>query len=159
MCNSDIQNSNLSCFLPCSGDCDRECEAWAELKHAIETVRISVGLINPIDLLEALGADSRIIKHANTLATKDRNKFKDDIGRNNSTGIEYVDTMSGNEFETFIKILYKNMGFEVTLTKKSHDGGIDIMASKDNILYNLQCKRFKSNIGVKYIILNKYIKN
>ncbi len=151
MCESENQNSNLRCFLFCSGDCDQECEAWTKLKHAIEIGRKNMGLMNPIDLFEALGVDTRIIKYANTLATKDLNEFKYDIGRNNSTGIEYVDTMSGNEFEFFIKRLYQNMGFEVTLTRKSHDGGIDAVVSKDNVLYNLQCKRFKSNIGIKYI--------
>ena len=151
MYKSKKQFSKLRCFLHCSGNCDHECKSWLKLKHAIEIVRVNMGMMDHIDLFEALGIDERIIKHSNTLATKDLNEFKYDIGRNKYTGIEYVDTMSGDEFESFIKRLYQKMGFKVTLTKKTHDGGIDASALKDNVLYSLQCKRFKSNIGVKYI--------
>jgi HJR/Mrr/RecB family endonuclease len=36
--------------------------------------------------------------------------------------------MSGPEFELLVAGLFEKMGFQVELTKASHDGGIDIIA-------------------------------
>jgi restriction system protein len=59
------------------------------------------------------------------------------------------------EFEILVAELFKNKGYTAELTKRSYDGGVDIfltnteIAKKEKII--VQCKRYKSNIGVKEI--------
>lgn len=53
--------------------------------------------------------------------------------------------LSGVEFEEFITQLLRTMGFQTQLTKASGDGGIDIVATLDQLViggrYLFQCKR------------------
>lgn len=57
------------------------------------------------------------------------------------------------EFEALIAYLYSSMGFDVSRTQQSRDGGVDITCSKgrpgeqERIL--VQCKRHSKNIGVE----------
>lgn len=57
-----------------------------------------------------------------------------------------------HEFELLIEALYKEMGFQTKLTQHSYDGGIDIICEKKEVgekeITLIQCKRYKSNIGV-----------
>lgn len=59
------------------------------------------------------------------------------------------------EFEWLIDELYKEMGYDTKLTASSYDGGIDIIAEKSDIgqkeITLVQCKRCKSNIGVRTV--------
>ena len=56
--------------------------------------------------------------------------------------------MDGYQFELFCAEMLKNNGFiNVTVTQKSNDHGIDILAEKDTITYAIQCKRYSSKIG------------
>ena len=60
-----------------------------------------------------------------------------------------IDTMSGAEFEQCCAEILGNSGFEgIYITKGSGDFGGDILATKDQIKYVIQCKRYDSNIGV-----------
>lgn len=62
--------------------------------------------------------------------------------------IKHYDLMDGYQFELFCAELLKNNGFiNVTVTQKSNDHGIDILAEKDTITYAIQCKRYSSKIG------------
>jgi len=58
------------------------------------------------------------------------------------------------KFESLIASLYAKNGYKTTMTQKTHDGGIDIKATKD-IEYNekilIQCKRMKKTVGVSTI--------
>ena len=60
-----------------------------------------------------------------------------------------IHTLSGQEFESVIKALLLEMGFEAELTKVSGDGGIDIIAKLDRPFvggrYLFQCKRYSDN--------------
>ncbi len=59
------------------------------------------------------------------------------------------------DFEILIAALYESMGYTTRMTKRSHDGGIDIYAKRknsgrsENLL--IQCKRHKKNLGVKAV--------
>jgi restriction system protein len=51
--------------------------------------------------------------------------------------------------------LYENMGYDIELTKKTHDNGIDIIATNNDIAKKekilIQCKKTQKNITVKDI--------
>ena len=59
------------------------------------------------------------------------------------------------EFEYLVAELFSSMGYEIEITKKSHDNGIDIIAKNNNLIKKellvIQCKRYKQNITVKDI--------
>lgn len=63
--------------------------------------------------------------------------------------LEYLKTLSPYEFEKFVGQLYQKMGFNTTLTSKSNDGGIDVIAVQNGEVIFIQCKRFKNSyVGV-----------
>ena len=62
------------------------------------------------------------------------------------------DDMDGIEFERYCaNLLRKNDFYDVEVTKDSGDQGIDIIATKDNIQYGIQCKCYSSDIGNKAV--------
>ncbi len=59
-----------------------------------------------------------------------------------------IDEMSGEEFEYFIAQLLLYNGFSRSETTKSNgDHGVDVIATKDNVKYGIQCKRYSGNVG------------
>lgn len=60
--------------------------------------------------------------------------------------------LNHKDFEKLVASLYQEIGYEVTLTQSSYDGGIDIKAErriptlKEKII--IQCKNYSSNIPV-----------
>lgn len=70
-----------------------------------------------------------------------------------STRIDEVDLMTGWEFEQFVANLLTNLDFtKVKVTKKTGDGGVDILAiNPDGEKTAIQCKRVKSKVGFKVI--------
>lgn len=59
-----------------------------------------------------------------------------------------MDTMSGEEFESFCVEILENNGFtDVSKTVRSGDHGVDILAQKDGIIYAIQCKCYSSTVG------------
>lgn len=64
--------------------------------------------------------------------------------------------LSPTDFEKLVGKLYKEIGYEIQLTSKSYDNGIDIIAKKQKKSQKqellIQCKRYtKSKIGVSEI--------
>lgn len=58
------------------------------------------------------------------------------------------DYMTGEDFEVFIAQILKKIGyFNVYVTKKSGDQGVDIIAEQNNIRYAIQCKRYSEAVG------------
>ena len=62
--------------------------------------------------------------------------------------------MTGRQFEVFVEALLHELGYETELTQESRDGGIDVIARRDDVvgvtttLY-VQCKNHDSPIGVE----------
>ncbi|MGA2630980.1 MAG: restriction endonuclease [Terriglobia bacterium] len=60
--------------------------------------------------------------------------------------MNWLDTLSGIEFEGLITRLLERMGFRAEMTKASGDGGVDVVATLDHPLtggrYLIQCKRY-----------------
>ena len=62
-----------------------------------------------------------------------------------------LNNLTGIEFEKFCYIILEKMGFSVTETKTSGDGGIDLIAQNYQPLlsgkYIIQCKRYTGSVG------------
>lgn len=62
-----------------------------------------------------------------------------------------VDKLNGVEFEDLVEKLISKMGFITERTKRSFDGGIDIIAINEQPLFDgkyiIQCKRYSKSIG------------
>ncbi len=65
--------------------------------------------------------------------------------------ISQLDFLSGREFEQYLKSLFENMGFEVTLTKLSGDYGVDLIISKKGKQSIVQAKCYNHTVGVKAV--------
>lgn len=71
-------------------------------------------------------------------------KFKEKMNR--------VDTMEGLEFEEFTCEILRENGYKnIKKTQASGDYGVDVIAYKDNKKYAIQCKRYKSTLGIAAI--------
>ncbi len=55
------------------------------------------------------------------------------------------------KFEEKIGELFRNLGYNVTVTKKSGDGGIDVLIKKGHTTIGVQCKRYKDKVGAKEV--------
>jgi len=79
---------------------------------------------------------------------------------------ELVRALSPTEFEEFITEIFRSNGFEVVLTKRTRDGGKDIIAIETNSLgiktkYFIECKRHQENnkISVSLVRQLQGVKN
>lgn len=62
--------------------------------------------------------------------------------------IEDVNNMDDFYFEAYIGALYEKAGYKVSLTPRSGDKGVDVIAVGENGNYAVQCKHSKNNVGV-----------
>jgi len=69
--------------------------------------------------------------------------------------IEVLYNLSPEEFEYLVAELFYEMGYDVELTKKTHDNGIDVIAKNNSVtkreMILIQCKKHKQKITVKDI--------
>ncbi|MBX3047667.1 MAG: restriction endonuclease [Anaerolineales bacterium] len=61
--------------------------------------------------------------------------------------LDKIDKLSGIEFEKYIIGVLKEHGYAVSLSGKSGDLGVDILAEKNDIKYAIQCKRQGSMVS------------
>ena len=62
-----------------------------------------------------------------------------------------IDSMSGIEFERLLKEVFECLGYDVKLTKKSHDFGADLVVSKKGISSLVQAKCYGKTVGIKAV--------
>lgn len=150
-----MTENELSCIIISCGaeDCNGECDIWNETKSAIYLLKKNLELTSIDLLLESLDADKRLVKYAQNLFSKDESEFYLDNKRDSTSNLDFIDTLSGYEFELLISELYAAMGYSVEHTKKTRDGGVDIKAVKNNKCSIIQCKRYapKKKIGINVI--------
>lgn len=73
------------------------------------------------------------------------------IRKNRAYGREF-DLLEGHEFEYYCADLLMKRGFqEVEVTRGSGDYGIDILAERDGVTYEIQCKCYSAPVGVKAV--------
>lgn len=62
-----------------------------------------------------------------------------------------LDNLNGEEFEELIAALFRNMGLNASVTQRSRDGGIDIIATTGQSIFSgkylVQCKRWTKPVG------------
>lgn len=59
--------------------------------------------------------------------------------------------LDGWEFEEEVAKIFRLNGYKATVTKKTGDGGIDVILYKDNLKYIVQCKHYQNTIPVAYM--------
>lgn len=61
--------------------------------------------------------------------------------------------MDSDEFEEIAAQLYRERGYEVRLTKKGADGGIDVIAESEDMTVAIQAKRYSlaNTVGAKTV--------
>lgn len=60
---------------------------------------------------------------------------------------DFYDETDPYEFEHAVAELFRQRGFETTVTQKSGDRGIDVLLKKDGQRMAVQCKRYRDRIG------------
>lgn len=79
--------------------------------------------------------------------------YSDTLFWKDKSGIEHrslsdLKRMHPFKFEDYVAKLYKNMGYSVKQTKRTGDGGKDIVATKNGQTYFVECKRYSDPINV-----------
>src|SRR5512135_2228643 len=67
------------------------------------------------------------------------------------SGIDKIDTMSGEEFEELLLAHYINFGYTGRTTPKTGDYGADLVLEKDNQRIVVQAKRWKNVVGIEAV--------
>lgn len=79
--------------------------------------------------------------------------YSDTLFWKDKSAIEYrslsdLKRMHPFKFEDYVAKLYKNMGYSVKQTKRTGDGGKDMVATKNGQTYFVECKRYSDPINV-----------
>ena len=75
----------------------------------------------------------------------------DDKSAITAIAIDDLNEMNGYEFENFIASLFSQMGYKTTVTKKSGDQGVDILAEKNGVITAIQAKCYNQPVGNKAV--------
>ncbi|WP_407640125.1 restriction endonuclease [Bacillus massiliglaciei] len=59
-----------------------------------------------------------------------------------NSGIKDIDKMDGFQFEVYLKVLFKKLGYAPLVTKKSGDFGVDLLLKGSNQTIAIQAKRY-----------------
>lgn len=62
-----------------------------------------------------------------------------------------IDKMSGIEFETMLKHVFRKMGYKVEETPKSNDYGADLILTKRGRKTVIQAKRYSNKVGISAV--------
>lgn len=61
--------------------------------------------------------------------------------------IDDIDLMTGLEFEKFVELLFRKMGYSTQLTKQSGDQGLDVIVIKNGNKIGIQVKCYSNTVG------------
>ena len=68
-----------------------------------------------------------------------------------TSGLNVVDKMSGTEFEEFLLVHFKQLGYKARTTPTTGDYGADLILEKDGIKTVVQAKRWGQKVGVEAV--------
>jgi len=68
-----------------------------------------------------------------------------------SSGIEKIDSMTGEDFEIYLEFFFKEIGYIVDRTQLSGDYGADLIITKDGIRTAVQAKRYTNKVGLEAV--------
>lgn len=79
-------------------------------------------------------------------------KTKKNINKYKKLTIEQLKKMDWQEYEELVKLIFQQKGFSVSrIGGNGADGGIDLIVRKKLTKSMVQCKRYRSNVGVKIV--------
>lgn len=67
------------------------------------------------------------------------------------SGIADIDKMDGRQFELYLGILFKHLGYAVKVTRAAGDFGADLVLEKDGKRIVVQAKRYSKNVGIEAV--------
>ncbi len=67
------------------------------------------------------------------------------------SGIAELDKLGGEDFEKYLEILFRKLGYQVTRTPYQGDYGADLVLQKNGVQTVVQAKRYNRSVGVKAI--------
>lgn len=101
---------------------------------------------------ENLKQQNENLKNEIQLLQNQMKQTKQKVSFSQTISLEYIDNLDGFEFEDFTKDLLESLGFNnCRTTQSTGDYGIDVIAEKDGIMYGIQCKKYKNEVGNKAI--------
>lgn len=62
-----------------------------------------------------------------------------------------LNEMDGIEFEHYVAQIFERLGYEAEVTKESGDFGADILLTREHERICVQCKRYKSLVGLSSV--------
>jgi HJR/Mrr/RecB family endonuclease len=95
-----------------------------------------------------LEAREKLLVSALALATT---RLKEDERRRLQTFPEYWQALAAEKLENALAKMLSDIGFRTSLTKKSGDGGIDVIARNNGETYYIQCKGWSKPVGAPVI--------
>lgn len=124
-----------------------------ELKNKIENQQyIKEEIAKEEKELELLKIEVNLMKKVKENLKKENKINEEKMNFKNNVNLEYINNLNGIEFEKFISILLKYLEFDESYTtKESGDYGIDVIGTKNNIKYAIQCKNYLNPVGNKAI--------
>jgi len=101
----------------------------------LNIIAASISFFAVLGLALAIKMTFRHIRHKNYL----------------NSGLDVVDKMSGTEFEEFLLVHFKQMGYQSRLTPVTADYGADLVLEKDGVKTAVQAKRYGQKVGVEAV--------
>ncbi|WP_456363578.1 restriction endonuclease [Priestia aryabhattai] len=83
-----------------------------------------------------------------TIVVHKKRKRQRDLVNSN---INEIDLMSGIQFEEYLSLLFKEMGYKVEHTPASGDYGADLILKKRGRKIAVQAKRYKNSVGISAV--------
>ena len=78
-------------------------------------------------------------------------KITSEVANTNWANRAWWWTLNGWEFEEEVAKVFRLNGYKAKVTKKTGDGGIDIILYKDGLKYLVQCKHYQNPIPASYV--------
>lgn len=97
-----------------------------------------------------IGAAAALVGGAFSLIQVEKQR-KEEEERLQRSGILEVDVMTGKDFEKFLDVHFRNLGYSVSLTQDTQDYGADLILYKDGTKTVIQAKRSKNPVSVKAV--------
>ncbi|KMN89920.1 restriction endonuclease [Priestia aryabhattai] len=67
------------------------------------------------------------------------------------SNIKEIDVMNGKQFENYLGVLFKSLGYKTKVTPTSRDYGADLIVIKDNKKVIVQAKRYSNKVGISSV--------
>lgn len=67
------------------------------------------------------------------------------------SGIKEIDNMDGLQFEKYLAVLFRSLGYKTEETNATGDYGADLILTKNDRKIVVQAKRYSKNVGIKAV--------